>query len=280
MSFTETVRKELCRSGTGTGSEARYLLFGAHLAADPLFTRHAESARRLLAEARRYPDIFGESRLERSGGRAQGFLIRLEKIPKALPVPEALELASALLKGAFLMRGYLSEPEQRCQFELRIKDEAGAQYLRKTLEGLDIKASVRSIRSVWGVYLRSTEAVSDLLGHMGAHGALLRRQSADVMKEMRSGTQRQVNCDEANIEKSRRTAQAQLEAIEEINRVIGIGSLPEALAEIAELRMRNEEAPLAELGLLCSPPIGKSGVNSRMKRLMDIAGKLRSAAHP
>jgi len=95
-----------------------------------------------------------------------------------------------------------------------------------------------------------------------------------VMKEMRSGVNRQVNCDHGNIAKQQKACENQILQIERIRSAIGLEKLPGALQEIALLRLEHEDASLEELGALCQPPTGKSGVGSRFRRIAQIAAKL------
>lgn len=279
MTFVARVREELCRMEIGTPGEAEYELYGASIAcAGAVSTRHTAVARRFLGLARRYPQRFGEAELTKVAdarfGAGTVFLLQLERLPEALTPPETSEHAAAMVRGAFLCHGAVSSPESRCQANILVPDDGAAQILSRAMAALEAEPGISHVRGRCSLYLRSGEKIAEFLGRMGASGAYLDMEAARVMKEMRSGVNRQVNCDNANIAKQQQASERQIQAIEKIQRQLGLEKLPEALSEIARLRLEHEHASLEELGAMCSPPSGKSGVNSRMRRLVDIAAKL------
>ncbi len=115
----------------------------------------------------------------------------------------------------------------------------------------------------------------DILNVMEAHVALMNLENIRIMKEMRNSVNRQVNCETANINKTVSAAVRQLEDIEYIRDTAGLSSLPDNLYEIAQIRLDRPEATLKELGEALSPPVGKSGVNHRLRKLCAIAERLR-----
>ena len=114
-----------------------------------------------------------------------------------------------------------------------------------------------------------------MLNVMGAHIALMNLENVRILKEMRNSVNRKVNCETANISKTVNAAVRQVEDIQLIVEKQGMSSLPENLQEIARVRMENPDMPLKELGALLTPPIGKSGVNHRLRRIGEIADRLR-----
>ena len=125
------------------------------------------------------------------------------------------------------------------------------------------------------VYLKESEQISDLLSIIGAHQALLSLQNTKIVKAMRNNVNRIVNCETANLSKTVNAAVRQVENIRFIQETVGINSLPENLKEIAALRVEFEDMSLKELGEMLTPPIGKSGVNHRLRKIEEIANKLR-----
>lgn len=105
--------------------------------------------------------------------------------------------------------------------------------------------------------------------------ALMEFENVRILKEMRNSVNRQVNCETANIKKTVTAATRQIEDIRYVKETIGFGTLPKGLAEIAKLRLEYAEVPLKELGEMLDPPIGKSGVNHRLRKLSGIAEDLR-----
>jgi hypothetical protein len=110
---------------------------------------------------------------------------------------------------------------------------------------------------------------------MGAHKALMNMENVRILKDMRNGVNRRVNCETANINKTVRTGVKQQEDIKLIIKLKGMNYLPQNLREIAQLRLEEPELPLKELGELLDPPLGKSGVNHRLKKISKIADELR-----
>ena len=101
-------------------------------------------------------------------------------------------------------------------------------------------------------------------------------ENVRILKEMRNSVNRQVNCETANISKTVNAAVKQLEDIEYIKQTAGIDSLPENLKEIALLRLEHPDATLGELGTYLDPPVGKSGVNHRLRKISAVADSLRA----
>jgi DNA-binding protein WhiA len=126
------------------------------------------------------------------------------------------------------------------------------------------------------VYLKESEQISDLLSIIGGHNALLSLQNTKIVKEMRNNVNRIVNCETANLTKTVNASVRQVENIKLIEETIGIKSLPENLQEIARLRIACEDMTLKELGEMLNPPIGKSGVNHRLRKIEEIANNLRN----
>lgn len=280
MTFVQEVREELARLDGETAGEAEYELRGAYLACGgEVFTRRAVVAHRFLSLMKRHPERFGEStssvRKDARFGGDTAHALFAEKPPGALREPETAEHAAALVRGAFLARGSIGDPDSRYHADISLPDEISAGEIARAMRSMDLPAKVSRTRGRWTVYLKSGDAVSEFLGRIGASGAYMKMESARVMKEMRGGVNRQVNCDSANIAKTQMASERQREAIERIERAIGLEKLPPSLCELARLRLEYADATLEELGALCEAPLQKSGVNNRMRRLLQIDGKLR-----
>lgn len=109
--------------------------------------------------------------------------------------------------------------------------------------------------------------------------ALMNLENVRILKEMRNSVNRQVNCETANINKTVNAAVKQVEDIKYIDSMMGLGTLAEGLREIAELRLQFPELPLKELGTMLNPPVGKSGVNHRLRKISSIADDLKQKNH-
>ena len=124
------------------------------------------------------------------------------------------------------------------------------------------------------VYLKESEQIVDFLNYTGAHGMLLNYENVRIMKEMRNRANRIVNCDNANIDKTMMAAEKQIAAIQQIEKAKGLDFLPPKLRQVALLRLEEPDMSLKELGEQLDPPLGKSGVNHRLAKIEEIAGKL------
>ncbi len=181
----------------------------------------------------------------------------------------------SFLREWFVTAGSMSDPTKSYHFEI-VCDEAGqAESVRYVLTtyGLDAKIADRKGRFV--VYLKEGDQISDALALMGARGSVLDFQNARVEREVRGSINRRVNCETANIKKTVSASVRQIEDIRLIEEKRGISSLPENLRQIAVLRLEYPDTSLADLGGLLDPPVGKSGVNHRLRRIGDIAESIR-----
>ena len=124
--------------------------------------------------------------------------------------------------------------------------------------------------------MKEAEKISDFLNIIGAHNALLRFEDVRIVRDMRNSVNRLVNCETANINKTIGAAIRQVENIKFIDKTIGIDALPEKLQEIAKLRLEHQDVTLKELGEMVSGGISKSGINHRLRKIDEIANKLRA----
>ena len=147
--------------------------------------------------------------------------------------------------------------------------------MRDMINSFSMEAKVIVRKKYFVVYVKEGSQIADLLNIMGAHVALMDFENIRILKEMRNSINRQVNCDAANINKTVRASAKQIDDIIYIRDSIGFSKLTKGLEEIAELRIEYPEASLKELGEMMSVPLGKSGVNHRLKRLSSIADDLR-----
>ena len=182
----------------------------------------------------------------------------------------------AFLRGAFLCIGSMSDPVKSYHLEFDCNDGQEAELLVKLLASFHIEAREVERKKYHVVYLKEGSAISDLLNIMGAHISLMNFENDRIVKEVRNSVNRQVNCETANIAKTVSAAAKQVQDIILIRDTYGLGCLKDGLREIAEVRLENPESTLQELGELLNPPVGKSGVNHRLKKLSDIADGIRA----
>ncbi len=181
----------------------------------------------------------------------------------------------SFLKSAFMLAGGIVNPERGYHLEFAAPGEEFADFVIKILNYFEIHAKKTCRKSKYVVYLKSGDGVSDALTLMGATQAMLAMQDVRVRKDVSNHLNRQLNCDNSNINRAMETGLKQIEDIRCIESELGLDKLPGPLRELAELRLNNAEASLSNLGELLTPPLGKSGVNARLRRLHDIADKLR-----
>ena len=185
----------------------------------------------------------------------------------------------AFIRGAFLAAGSVSDPVKTYHFEIVCLSEAKAKQLQMIMETCNINARVIKRRKYFVVYVKDSSQVVDLLNIMGAYNALMDMENVRIVKDMRNNVNRKVNCETANINKTVSAAVKQIEDIRFIQMSSAFDELPESLQEMAELRVRYPEATLAELGQLLDTPVGKSGVNHRLKKISLFADELRERHH-
>ena len=181
----------------------------------------------------------------------------------------------AFLRGAFLAGGSISDPNKSYHFEIVCKTLEQAEQLRDIINSFAMEAKIVERKKHQVVYLKEGAQIVDMLNIMEAHVALMNLENVRILKEMRNSVNRKVNCETANISKTVNAAVKQLEDIVFIRDKAGLDSLPDNLREIALLRLENPDAPLKELGTFLDPPVGKSGVNHRLRRISEIAETLR-----
>lgn len=312
MSFASDVKGELARLPRGEACCARSeltaaLLFSGGIAwrgrdryAVSITTADASIVRRFFAMLKERWGIVGEIRAL-SGDVLHG----ATRYQLALSIEDSLTLLKALdlldpaqpfglkpvppgettrfscckksfARAAFLMCGEINAPERGYHIEIAAPREELGQFLGEQLKyfGISVKNTCRKGKFV--VYCKKAEEVSDMLTLLGASRAMLSMENTRVAREVRNRVNRQMNCDASNINRAVNAAEAQIRDIRTIDEELGLDKLPRTLREMAEARVQNPETSLAELGELLEPPIGKSGVNARLRRIAEIADKLRS----
>jgi len=181
----------------------------------------------------------------------------------------------AFLRGAFLCTGSISAPEKGYHLEFVCNRENKAKQLQQVIHNFAIDAKMIRRKKYYVVYLKESEAIVDLLNIMEAHIALMNLENLRILKDMRNSINRRVNCEAANISKTVNAASRQIEDILFLRDHYGFQKLPDNLREMAEIRLEYPEATLKELGEYLNPPVGKSGVNHRLRSLSEIAQKNR-----
>lgn len=179
------------------------------------------------------------------------------------------------LRGAFLAGGSISDPEKTYHLEIACHSRELARETCELINSFNMNAKIIKRKGTYVTYLKEGENIVDFLNVIGAHSALLELENVRILKEMRNNVNRIVNCETANLEKTITASVRQVENIKFIRDHVGFDNLPYNLREIAELRLVYSDANLKELGEMLSPPLGKSGVNHRLRKLDEIAEQNR-----
>lgn len=181
----------------------------------------------------------------------------------------------AYLRGAFLASGSITDPEKSYHFEIVSGGSEHADLVFYILSELGLEPKMIARKKQYVVYLKDGSMIVDALNIMGAHISLMDMENVRIVKDMRNSINRRVNCETANINKTVNAAVKQMDDIRYIEETKGLKFLPDSLRTLAELRMEEPELPLKELGEMLTPPLGKSGVNHRLRKISEIANKLR-----
>ena len=182
----------------------------------------------------------------------------------------------AFIRGAFLAAGAISDPERFYHFEIACATMGKAKQLQGLMAGFGIEAKIVLRKRYFVVYIKEGDQIVEALNVMEAPVALMELENIRIVKDMRNSVNRQVNCETANIHKTVSAAVKQIEDIRYVQEKAGLESLPDNLKEMARLRLERPEASLKELGEALDPPVGKSGVNHRLRKLSMMAEELRN----
>ena len=182
----------------------------------------------------------------------------------------------AFIRGAFLASGSMSDPEKSYHFEIVCATREKAEQIQKIMKCFELDGKIVLRKKSFVVYLKEGSQIADVLNVMEAHVALMEFENVRILKDMRNTVNRKVNCETANINKTVAAAVKQIDDIRYIQETKGLDKLPEGLKDMALTRLTYPEASLKELGSLLTPPVGKSGVNHRLRKLSEMAEELRT----
>jgi DNA-binding protein WhiA len=313
MSFSAKVKSEVCRIGELTREEAKAELSAVMKVSGTLSlggnkqlsfrvtTENPSIARRIFKLLKQYFNIHTKLLVKKSNSfkknniymvviteemgvrsllkemgvlsSSEGIISLDYGIPKEFIKNE--EWKKAYIRGSFLGGGSISNPEKTYHIEFVTHNNDYADELSRVINSYGLGSKVIQRKGSYIVYIKEGEQIVDLLNIIGAHSSLLELENVRIMKEMRNNVNRLVNCETANLSKTVNAAVRQVESIKLIQDEIGLQRLPKNLREIAELRLIYPDESLKELGELLNPPVGKSGVNHRLRRIEKIAEELR-----
>ena len=280
MSFTMDVKKELCGGGLSRRQE-KTVLYGFLYCLkdhDSYFTENTDIKDFLLSISGGTAIPFTEQqRLGRSGFLLDFTSLALDPSVTAIDgsyVDGRDENTGLFLRGAFIACGIVADPNKEYHLEFSVGNKEKSNTLCRLINesGMNIKSSTRKGKSI--LYTKDSESISDILTFMGAMISSMEIMNAKIYKDLRNNVNRKVNCESANIEKTVSASRKQFEDIEYIEQTVGLGILAEELRPLAEIRRDNIELSLSEIGKMLG--ISRSGVYHRIKRITEIADRLRN----
>lgn len=301
MSFTSDVKKELTRNLATTGALLALVRMNGSVGIFngltlSITTENAGTAKYIYQMLQELYEIHAKIRVHQKTTLSKNRVYTVFITEGAGELLDELSLADSLmldngvpefvkndefikkdyLRGAFLSAGALHNPEKG-EYQLSIANvyQEHAEDLQEIFRDFGLNARVIERKNRWILYLSKAEEIMDFLTLIGAMKARLKFEEAKIMREMRGLANRQSNFENANIAKSVMAAQEAIDAIQFLNEKKELEQLPPSLKEIARLRLENPEATIKELGELLDPPLGKSGVNHRLRKLVERSNDLK-----
>ena len=184
---------------------------------------------------------------------------------------EDKECLKAIIKGLFLGSGSINNPENKYHLEIVLNQEKNLEDSIKILEKLRIRSKKMTTKNKYSIYIKEGEEISKFLALIGANKAVMRFEEIRVKKEMKGKVNRLVNCETANLNKTLNASIEQIAAIKKLQKTGEFNKLNANLKEIAKLRLENPDMSLTDLGKILKEPIGKSGVNYRLEKIIELA---------
>lgn len=181
------------------------------------------------------------------------------------------ELLKAIVRGMYLGSGSVNNPENKYHLEVTFSNESNMELAISILEKLGIKTKKMIMKNKYYLYIKEGEEISKILALIGANKAVMKFEEIRIQREMRGKVNRLVNCKTANLNKTINASVEQIAAINKLKKNGKFNKLNENLKEIAELRIENPDMSLIDLGKLLKEPVGKSGVNYRLKKIIELA---------
>ena len=292
MSFAVDVKTELCRAPLSRKCCAQAEAYGVLLYCNTFHPAQARIVTENEAFAQRLPALFRKAfhtsfdRLPEGGGK-QIFEIsdpgKLAAIFQAFGAdPGALALhvnfamleegccRSAFLRGAFLAGGSVTDPRKSCHLELATSHHSVSREALALMRELEQEPKSAQRKGNTVIYFKQSEKIEDFLTCIGAPLAAMEVMNAKLERDLRGKVNRRVNCDAANLDKAVEAAMSQTEAIRRLKARGELAALPDKLREVAALRLEHPEDTLAQLAQRCDPPITKSALNHRLRKLVEL----------
>ena len=286
MSFSSETKAELCREKLSHLECVQAEAYGVLLFCNVFTTRSLDFAQRLPKLFHRAFEVTFDQTPEASG-RGAFVCSDPEQIARMMDafganaesllfhhinygVLEEQGTKAAFLRGAFLAGGSVTDPQKRYHLELTTSHYYVHRELQALLPELDFQPKETNRKSNYVTYFKQSEAIADVLTTIGAPLAAMEVMNAKVEKNLMNGVNRRLNCDVANVDKAVQAAQGQIEAIHRLESRGELAKLPEKLQETARLRLEYPELSLAQLAEAAVPPVTKSCLNHRLRKLVEL----------
>ena len=185
------------------------------------------------------------------------------------------ETKKGIVRGAFLGAGSITDPSKGYHLEISFEEKENSEYVLNICKSYGISLKILENNDKYYLYIKDADQISYFLALIGSNRGVLSFEDVRVTKEIKNNVNRLVNCETANLNKIVNAAVDQINDIKLIKKLKKYDELPDYLKEIAEVRLENPDASLKTLGELLDSPIGKSGVNHRLKKIHDFAEELR-----
>ena len=297
MSFSGDVKQELCRAPLSRRCCAQAEAYGVLLYANTFSAGEARIVTEHAAFAKRLPALFKKAfrltfdQLPEGEGKAVLAITDPDKLAVLHQTfgsdPGSLALhvnfgvleedccRTAFLRGAFLAGGSVTDPRKSYHLELSTSHQSVSREVLALMRELSLEPKFALRKGNAVIYFKQSDRIEDFLTSVGAPLAAMEVMNAKLERDLRGSVNRRVNCDAANLDKAVEAAMAQVEAIRRLEGAGTLATLPDKLREAAALRLAHPEDTLAQLAEQCDPPITKSALNHRLRKLVELGKEER-----
>ena len=278
MSFSTELKEELSKTENLSNKEAvKYELFGYFISSNITKERNKiKFSTESQYNINRFSKLLSNMGINNYNIAIQGKLFTITVNTKEINIFNDEEKLNAnqikwMIRGTYLGAGSINNPQKKYHLEIGITQKQDAEKIVDYLKSFEIKSNIIEKNNQYAIYIKDGEEISKFLALLGANKSVLKFEEIRVQREMNNKINRIVNCESANLNKTINASIEQVEAIRKLKRNGKFEKMDEHLKEIGELRLKNPNASLAELGKMLKTPVGKSGVNYRLKKIMEIA---------
>ena len=296
MSFSSDVKQELCRASLNRKCCAQAEAYGVLLYCNTFSSGEIRIITESEALAQRLPSLFKKAfqitfdRLPDGEGKHIFLITDPEKLAAVQQTFGGEERALALhinfgvleetccriafLRGAFLAGGSVTDPQKGYHLELSTSHQSVSREMLALMRELDLEPKDAPRKGNAVIYFKQSDRIEDFLTSIGAPISAMEVMNAKLEKDLRGSVNRRVNCDAANLDKAVEAAMVQIEAIHKLEESGVLATLPEKLQEVATLRREHPADTLIQLAQRCDPPITKSALNHRLRKLIDMSKQM------